>query len=506
MGFLDNFRNTETIPLEEAVENHEFVGFTEDDSAMIFAARTTPRAYASNNDLRELGSTGQSLLTSFAREEYNSELRGLNGLRVYDKMRRGDAQVRATLRLIKTPILAGHWYVSSASEDPRDKEVAKFVWDNLTKWMSISWSQLLYEALLMVDFGFYMFEKVWTVRDDKIIWKKLAPRHPMDVREWYLDDHGGPDAVSMYPNANNFEVDEIVIPIDKLLIFTFDKEAGNLEGMSVLRSAYKAWYFKDNLYKIDAIQKERHGIGIPIIKLPPNFTDNDRTLANEIGKNLRTNEKAHVILPPNWNIEFADLRGHPVDAMVSIEHHDALISRNVLGQFISASHGTAQLGESNIELFNKATRYVAEFIRDTFNKYAIPQLVDFNYDVDEYPDLRYRRIGETVDWRTLSFAMRNFIGAGVITPDERLEEWTRDEMDLPRMEPETSRVVLTPQLPEERDDELVDEEEDELKTGTSGLDAHPDRSEGGGSTPRQSQAGNMRLMPGAASGRDGSGG
>ena len=483
MGLLDSFRN---LTLQEVEKEAEFVEYTEDGEAMIFAASAVPRAYSGGVDLRELGNTGQSLLTSFAREEYNPELRGLNGLRTYDKMRRGDAQVRATLRLIKTPILAGHWYVEPSTEDEHDKEVAKFVWDNLTKWMSISWSQVLYECLLMLDFGHYMFEKVWQVKDDKIVWKKLAPRHPMDVREWYLDEHGGPMAVSMYPNAANYASNEIVIPIDKLLIFTFDKEAGNLEGMSILRSAYKPWYFKDNLYKIDAIQKERHGIGIPIIKLPANFTDNDKVLANEIGKNLRTNEKAHIVLPPNWEIIFADLQGHPVDAMDSIEHHDREIARNVLGQFIAFSSGSSELGEQNVELFNKATRYIAEFIRDTFNKYAIPQLVDFNYEVDEYPELKYRRIGETVDWRTLSFAMRNFIGAGVITPDERLEDWTRNEMDLPRMDKETARMAATPQLPEDNGAE----DEEENKSGQS----------------RQSQAKNQKIMPGGAAGRDASGG
>ena len=105
MGLLDSIRN---LTLPELEKEAEFVEMTEDGDAMIFASSPVPRAYASNNDFRELGNTGQSLLTSFAREEYNSDLRGLNGLRVYDKMRRGDAQVRATLRLIKTPILAGH--------------------------------------------------------------------------------------------------------------------------------------------------------------------------------------------------------------------------------------------------------------------------------------------------------------------------------------------------------------------------------------------------------------
>jgi len=475
MGIFDSFKRT---TLEEVAEDHDFVDFTEDGSAMMFAARPIPRAINSNNvDYREIGWTGQTQWGGFAREEYNPELRGLNGLRTYDKMRRGDAQVRATLRLIKTPILAGHWYVEPASDSEYDQEVADFVWDNLTKWMSISWSQVLYESLLMLDFGYYLFEKVWTVKDDKIVWKKLAPRHPMDVEQWMYDENGGPKGVFVHSSGS----DEYAtgggayIPMDKLLVFTFDKEAGNIEGMSVLRSAYKSWYFKDNLYKIDAIQKERHGIGIPIIKLPGNFTDEDKKIANEIGKNLRTNEKAHIVLPPNWLIEFADVKGNPVDAMDSIEHHDKQIARNVLGQFINASGGSTELGEVNVELFNKATRYVSEFVKDTFNKYAIPQLVDYNFQVEEYPQLRFRRIGETTDWRTMSFSMRNFIGAGALTPDERLEAWLREEMDLPRRQFDTSRETATPQLP---------------KAGP----------------PRQSQAENMRKIPGSNAGKDGGGG
>lgn len=495
MAILDRFRHT---TLEDVTEDHDFVGWTEDNSAMMFAARPIPRTYSSDGaDLRELGWTGQSNLVGFAREEYNPKLRGLAGLKIYDEMRRSDSQVRATLRLIKTPILAGTWYMEPATEDPLDVEVAEFVWDNLTKWMSISWAQVLYESLLMVDFGYYMFEKVWTVRDDKIVWKKLAPRHPMDVQEWVMDDHGGPRGLVMYAPDDLFYEEGVFIPIDKLLVFSFDKEAGNLEGMSLLRSAYKPWYFKNNLYKIDAIQKERHGIGIPIIKLPANFTDGDKTLANEIGKNLRTNEKAHIVLPPNWVIEFADVKGNPVDAMSSIEHHDKQIARNVLGQFINASSGSTELGEVNVELFNKATRYVSEFIKDTFNKYAIPQLVDFNFDVERYPELRFRRIGETTDWRTISFAIRNFVGAGIITPDEKLEEWTRNEMDLPRPQPSTARVVATPQKPEGEEVE-EEEEEENLQQANAG------RTTDG--RPRQSQAANMRGMPKSNAGRDDSGG
>jgi len=99
----------------------------------------------------------------------------------------------------------------------------------------------------------------------------------------------------------------------------------------------------------------------------------------------------------------------------------------------------------------KATRIIADIVADVFNKWAIPELVNYNWlTVDEYPTLRARRIGETVDWRTISFAIRNFVGAGVIKPDDPLEAWIRDEMDLPKPDPESVREMATPQAPQAR--------------------------------------------------------
>lgn len=392
-------------------------------------------------DTREIGTSSPSPFTSFARQEYNRDLIGLKGLQQYDRMRKSDGTVRGTLRLVKTPVLSARWFMEPASTSVRDRNKANFVWKCLTEYMSISFTQVLTESLLMADFGYYMFEKVWTERmvegKRRIVWQKLAPRHPMDVKEWVYDGNGGPAAVKMYPATMSLQED-IYIPIDKLLVFSFDREGGNIEGISVLRSAYKHWYYKEQLYKIDAIQKERHGIGIPVIKLPPGFSRDDKTAANELGRNLRTNERAHVVLPPNWDLIFAKMEGHMVDAMKSIEHHDGRIRENVLGGFLGDKSPTK---EEDQTMFLKASRFIADIVCDDFNNYAIPQLIDLNFERGEgYPKLRARRIGETEDQRTLSFTIRNMVGAKVITPDKKLEEHVRRELDLPEMDEETSRV------------------------------------------------------------------
>lgn len=439
--------------LSEILATHDLVEVVENDGDpfVIVAERSVQLAEPSKKfvdytdiSVGELGSTSISPFTSFTRREYNRDLVGLNGLIAYDKMRKGDGTVKGTLRAMKSPVLAARWFMEPEdNEKTSDVNAAEYVWKNLTH-MSISWPQVLIESLLMCEFGYYMFEIVWEekiVDGQKRLWiKKLAPRHPMDVLTWIYDPNGGPAGVVMRPPTGQ-PMDEVLIPIDKLLVFTFDREAGNIEGISVLRSAYKHWFYMEQLYKIDAIQKERHGIGIPIIKLPPGFSPLDKAAAENLGRNLRTNERAHVVLPPNWEIIFAKLEGHPVDCLASINVHKAAIRENILMGFLQADVTTTDQDQS---LALKATRFIADIVCETFNLYLIPKIIENNFSRVGTPTLKARRIGEQNDWRTLSFAVRNLIGSGALVPDDKLEEMLRDEMDLPLIDKATRRIAATP--------------------------------------------------------------
>lgn len=445
------------VELQRVLESYELVDVVEGENPFIVVTDKAPTRLADGHSVgsnstdvdTEIGTSSASPFTSAFRQEYNRDLKGLKGLQRYDQMRRSDGTVRSTLRLVKTPVLAARWfiepYVAEGEDEPKkaDKTAATFVHKALFDEMSISWAQVLIEALLMCDFGYYMFEKVWENRviDGKMrtVLKKLAPRHPMDVREWEYDANGGPAGAWMI-SPTGLQEDDYFLPIDKLLVFTFDRECGNIEGISVLRSAYKHWFYKEQLYKIDAIQKERHGIGVPIIKLPVGYSKADMATAQNLGRNLRTNERAHVVLPPLWDIMFAKLEGHVVDAIKSIDHHNREIEKNILGAFIE---GNAK-DEDQI-MFLKATRFIADIVCETLNLYVIPQLIKFNFSRAKNPKLRARRIGEQADWRTLSFAIRNLIGAKALTPDARLERYLRYEMDLPLPDLTSARGAATPQ-------------------------------------------------------------
>lgn len=434
-----------SIPFEN--DGADFYRDIEAGPSPVGFSRTQGRVQlADSPNMREIGSSSPSPYTNFVGREYNQELQGNNGLEKYHKMR-SDGVVSGTMLMFKTPVNSARWFMEPAEIDEKElaEKQSKFAWDCLTTYQSTTWTQIKNEAMLMCEYGYFILEKVWENRiidgKKRTILKKLASRHPMDVKEWHFDKNGGPKGVTMFV-ANGDDVEERFIPIKKLLVFTYGLE-GDIRGRSALRAAYKHSYYKEQFYKIDAIQKERHGIGIPVIKLPPSFDDNDKLAANELGRNLRTNERAHVVLPPYWEMFFAKLEGQPVSAIDSIVMHDKAIRENVLASFLGSDTNTK---EEDLTLFLKATRFVADSICDAINTYLIPELIDYNFeDVERYPKLKVRRIGEQADWRVLSFAVRNFVGSGIIRPDDRLETNMREELDLPRADITTTRVVAAPQ-------------------------------------------------------------
>ena len=178
-------------------------------------------------DFGEIGSTSPSPYIGDMAREYNNELIGLSGLEKYQKMRFSDGVISGQLLLIKTPVNSARWFVKPASDKKKDKKIADFVWKALTEYQSITWTQIKQEAMLSCDFGYAMMEKVWENRvingKEYTVLKKLAPRNPMDVKEWKFDENGGPESVVMYQkvgtSSNSYSVTEKTININKLIVF-----------------------------------------------------------------------------------------------------------------------------------------------------------------------------------------------------------------------------------------------------------------------------------------------
>ena len=386
----------------------------------------------------------QGFLADFG--EYNAQLSGLTAIRTYEKMRRSDAQVAATLLACELPIRAANWDVRPASDSPFDREIAAFVRDNFfggLEYVSPSgvrvtqcWDDVLRNALLMLAFGAAAHEEIYAVDGDRVRLARLAPRLPVTFYRWITDSDGETLLALNQYGYRNGTFESVEIPADRLAVFSFNQEGANFFGRSVLRPAYMHWYIKHQLYRIDAIAGERNGLGVPTIEQGPNGSREDREAAEKWVTQLAAHEKTGVSLPNGWKFSLKGGEGNVRDLYNSIQHHKIEISRTARAFFMNLglgarAGGNRALGESQTDFFFLAVQATADHLARTITSTAVKRLVDFNFDVARYPvltvsNLRARSFDQVLD------TLGRLAQAGIVEPFPELAQFITRELGLPQ--------------------------------------------------------------------------
>jgi phage gp29-like protein len=403
----------------------------------------------------ELGFGGSGvgyLLTNLGADEYLPELSFPRSIAVYTRMRRSDATVQALELAITLPIRATNWDVQPASDDPTAKEAADLVYDNLFGGMTHTFDDFLRDALLALFYGFTVFEKVFEERDDYIVWRKFAPRHPQTIERFLFDEAGGLAGVRQFGFDPQGRFRQVDIPIEKLLVFIWRRELGNPYGVSVLRAAYKHWFLKDLAYKLQAIALERWAVGIPVGKVPAGTSEQDKQTFLQMLEAMRGHERAAMVLPEDYSVELigAEAGQRANQAFVeAIQHHDTMIVKAVLAQFLNLGMGDVgswALSRDHSQLFLMGLNAVAQWFADHINRYAIPQLCRLNFgeDFTDFPELTFADLRLVLQREVLAEAVSKLVQTGILTPDRSLQEWVRDVFDLPPLPEEQPEEVELP--------------------------------------------------------------
>jgi len=357
-----------------------------------------------------------------------------------------DAGVDVSVRVWKTPMLGAEYFVEPYSSKQEDVDIAEFIEANLMGGMSSPFINSIEDILHFCEDGYAVLEKVFENRNwapkrsganGKMytMLKKLGVRPATSISKVTYDDNGGPVSLTHNQIKGDNSVSEVELPINKLMIFTLNRKGGDITGKSLLRTAYPHWFYKTHMYKIDAIQKERHALGVPKGKLPPGFTEQDRLLMRKLLRNLRTNEEAMMLLPPNFEVEFAEVKANLVNVIESASHHNMMIMMNVMAQFmtlgVDSSGGGRATASAQTDIFVKSVKYIANYIAEQFNMYCIPELVVYNFKTTNFPQVKVRNIGDTRDLQMFASAVANLFAQDAITGDEETENWIRRVFDMP---------------------------------------------------------------------------
>ena len=398
----------------------------------------------------EVGTTGTPFFAGYLRDlgEYNPTLEGLSAFSTYEKMRRSDAQVAATLMSMKLPIRSAEWTVTAPENaTPVEQEAADLVRECLLE--EIKFDAVIRNALLMLDFGCAAHADHWYVDGNRVRIKKLKPLLPVTFQRWITDDEENLAGIEQY-GAKGQSYITATVPADRLALFSHEIEGANFAGRSMLRAFYQHWYIKSNLYKIDAISIERNGMGVPYIIMGENAKKEDRETALAYVTQLSTHEKAGIVLPNGWTFGLKGVEGSLRDPKESIAHHNMMIAMSALAQFMmlgQSSGGNRALGESLGDFFYMGLQATAKAISEELSRTTIRRLCDYNFaGLTRYPKIVAQKI-QGIEFGTLYAALKELAGAGLVQGDDELESYLRKTMGLPEAGKEP-RVKAAPPAPE----------------------------------------------------------
>lgn len=420
-------------------------------------------------DLDEMGASGLSHSGGQIFEEKLRSLEGVRGLKEFREMADNDAIVGAFLFILEALIRQVEWRVDPFDQSPEALENQEFVKSCMND-MDHSWGDMISEIVSMFVFGHAPMEQVFKVRkgmqplqmdkpseervpsskfDDGLIgWKKIALRGQESISRWKIGKNGDIEGLWQVTEP---DFQEVFIPIEKILLFRTSRRKNNPLGRSLLRNAWRSWFFKKKIENIEAIGIERDLAGLPVAHVPPEImaadaSDNEKAIFSKIKKivtNIRRDEQEGIVFPqifddngkPMYELKLLSSGGsRQFKTNEVIGRYDNRIAMTVAADFILIGHekvGSFSMSSSKTALFTNAIKAYLDGIADMFNRQSIPQLLRLNgKDLIKQPTLGFGDI-ETVDLTELGGYISALTSAGIDLSGENIQNHLKSQANLP---------------------------------------------------------------------------
>jgi hypothetical protein len=437
-------------------------------------------------NLKQFGSTGLRRYGPYVYEEFLSELRWPRAGKLYQEMADNDPVIGAILYLAEMLIRGTSWTVEAASTSKADIDAADFL-ESCMHDMEMTWPNTISEVLSMLTYGFSFHEIVYKVRrgpnetnskyksafdDGRIGWRRLPIRSQGTLQEWTFNEEG--DVVAFVQLAEP-DYKLISIPMSKGLLFRTRTTRGNPEGKSLLRNAYRPWFFKKHFEEIEGIGIERDLAGFPVLQAPENldlWNDDDpvmtglRTRAEELVASIRRDSEEGVLLPFGWDLKLlASDSSRQIDIGDTIDRYDNRIAITMLSDIIliGSKSGSFALADTKQSMIAAALQAQLQNIADVFNGNAVEELFKYNTfkGLTALPKITPGRI-QTPSLKEVALVLRA-MGLNV-SADFDLQNYLRKIMDMPNISKKDFEELYANQ---EDDDEDDKDEKDESATNNN---------------------------------------
>lgn len=344
---------------------------------------------------KELGIGRDGVIGAYETEENPDDLTPKD----YIEMQRNDGEVQAIVRLLTLPIVSTPLYVEPAKGDKGEREFIETVFFNPPSLggMTTPLPFIISDMTRGIFEGFRVYEKVARIIEDgdykgKVGWRKLAPRDAQTVT-LKADKHGGFNGVYQQATIGDNTVD-VAIPVEKAMLFTFQKEKHWLYGESILRTAYYHYDKKHKLYYISHKKAEIDTTGLKVLKINNATSPSERESAEDAADTLGVNTR--ITLPPGIELEIVRGGESGFDTMPLILHHNNQMSKSALVQVLDQVKYAYPYGKGTpaSQYVDLAIVSIMNQMEATLNTYAVAPLIDWNFGTKAYPKIRFEKLAD----------------------------------------------------------------------------------------------------------------
>jgi hypothetical protein len=481
----------------------------------------TFKVQTSGGMLQEMGISGtvnwdgriQTEPNSLLRDELGRGRAGVgNSWGEWEKIRRTDSACASIVNLIVAPLRDADVEVEPGDEGEEYEKHAEFVKDNLLKWQAPLWPNFVEEVIdTLLTFGFNLHEPVLATRPDErvaggtaVYVSKMAQRLPSSLSSnpWREKNGELESIVQSGRTKDGKYASELMLPAERVLLWTWGRSGNNFQGYSAFRSVWKLAQIREALVKIFAIGSEREALGIPTASVDKDAKI-DSAKIQEFQKFLEhvtAHEHAAVVPPPGVSMEWvyspAANKGHVLDGWERLGKaiHQVFLTQQVtLGVDGTGSRAVGEVHDSTKNDFVSGVKALFEATLNGVEGRPYTglarKIVELNFGPqDVYPRIKLVLKRRESTAAELARVIPPMMTAGALTwrlEDENqwrekagLSPVSQEEYDAEQKRKEEAAAQIAGMQPEQGEDDAGGEEDKkrtEEKPPAGNGKAHPPR-------------------------------
>ena len=306
----------------------------------------------------------------------------LRQMELFEEMEEKDPHLFSQLQTRKNAVTGLDFEIIPFSDDPRDKEIADFVEEQLNG--IESFEDVETDLLDAIGKGFAVSEIMWGYDEGHVVVQEIKPRHQKRFFWDSIDDS--------FKVRTQETPEGILLPGNKFIFHKYKARSGHPSRAGILRVVAWMYLFKNYDLKDWVSFAEVYGLPLRLGKYAPGASDADKSALMQAL--IQIGADAAGIIPDGTTIDFITTEKTSSSDLYErlARYCDEQISKAVLGQTLTSDSGGGSYAQSKThnDVRHDLTVADCKALASTLRRDLIRPLVLFNFGEDKrIPKIRF---------------------------------------------------------------------------------------------------------------------